>query len=155
MHVEGARECGKTASVARRDGSELDRVLMQPDRDFWDTKVSSSLGASHQAPSQKSAEGGTRPKKHAPDNQKHDPVPAPERYLRESTRGAVHQSYLFGCRCRIYLMAIKNVTPGNFQGISCSSLQWTLSPKADIQTIYSGATKTRSVTCKTLPALAA
>lgn len=37
------------------------------------------------------------------------------------TRGAVHQSYLFGCRCRVYLMAIKAVTPWNFEGISSGS----------------------------------
>lgn len=47
--------------------------LMRPDRVFLDRKVSALLGASHQAPCQKSVEGGTRRKKHAPDNQKHDP----------------------------------------------------------------------------------
>lgn len=51
--LKGAGECGKAESVARRDGGELDRVLMRPDRVFWDTKVSSTLGASHQAPSGK------------------------------------------------------------------------------------------------------
>lgn len=118
--MKGAGECGKTGSVARRDGGALDRVLMRPDRVFLDRKMSVHLGASHQAASQNSTEGGTTPKKHAPDNQKHDPVRAPEGYA-NYTRGAVHQSYLFGCRCRVYLMAIKAVTPWNFEGISSGS----------------------------------